>query len=678
MEVSATDDFRVYNLSKGDSIPDWVSSKRRRKLEKQYSTFHSGIRLVQDFGFPDLSTAIALTPDGQYILGSGVYKPSLKLFDVNELSQKYEHGLDADAIDILPISDDYRKMIVLEVDRYCEIFSNGYRYYRFRFPRYNRAMVFSEESSDLIVVGAGPHVYRFNLEAGQFLQPMESSVPSFNCCALSKHHQLLLTGSTDGRIEAFDHRDRNSVGLLDCALSTITDYDHVFARSTPQITSVAFKDALHFAAGTSTGHVLLYDLRSSKPLLVKDHNMGLPITHLDFQKDEEVVMSMDSRMLKFWDESTGKPIGAIEPGVPLTKFIRYPDSGLFFFAAEAPEMLQYFVPNIGPAPKWCYHLESIVDELDNVDAPQVYDDYKFVTKDILEEIGLEHLIGTNLLRAHMHGYFIDVRLFNRAKTLTQPQAIRDHRRNKLREDLDKQATTLHKAKDHNAVRVKVNKELATQLKQATDLKSGSKKNKDRASIAGKLLTDDRFSSLFENPDFSVDTGSEAYKQLSQRLGAEQLKKSGNKKEVVSSDENEDDEMEQGPQSGLFMPDDAHDSDADSEVEVSNDDDGSAEDDSESDSDESSEDGDDVDMEDEEDAAPGKAEINVHKPRGFKFLPVGSLREVNAIKTGEQGVDEGLTETFGARKKELKKKNDGFDVEDTGTFGGRSISFVPKE
>ena len=43
----------------------------------------------------------------------------------------------------------------------------------------------------------------------------------------------------------------------------------------------------------------------------------------------------------------------------------------------------------------------------------VYDDYKFVTKQDLANLGLSHLIGTNLLRAYMHGFFIDIRLYHK-------------------------------------------------------------------------------------------------------------------------------------------------------------------------------------------------------------------------------------------------------------------------
>lgn len=47
--------------------------------------------------------------------------------------------------------------------------------------------------------------------------------------------------------------------------------------------------------------VLLYDLRSSRPFLVKDHNFGLPIKDIEFHESQNLVMSCDSRILKLWD-----------------------------------------------------------------------------------------------------------------------------------------------------------------------------------------------------------------------------------------------------------------------------------------------------------------------------------------------------------------------------------------
>ena len=106
-------------------------------------------------------------------------------------------------------------------------------------------------------------------------------------------------------------------------------------------------------------------------------------------------------------------------------------------------MQQYFVPSLGPAPTWCSFLETLTEELEEADTTTgqdalditnpfiVYDDYKFVTSQQLESLGLSHLVGTSVLRAYMHGYFIDARLYNKAHTLTQPFAYEKYKERKV-------------------------------------------------------------------------------------------------------------------------------------------------------------------------------------------------------------------------------------------------------
>ena len=50
----------------------------------------------------------------------------------------------------------------------------------------------------------------------------------------------------------------------------------------------------------------------------------------------------------------------------------------------------------------------------------MYDDYKFVTRTELEELGLTQHIGSSLLRAYMHGYFMDIRLYNKVSGTLNP------------------------------------------------------------------------------------------------------------------------------------------------------------------------------------------------------------------------------------------------------------------
>jgi ribosome biogenesis protein ENP2 len=82
-------------------------------------------------------------------------------------------------------------------------------------------------------------------------------------------------------------------------------------------------------------------------------------------------------------------------------------------ANEGVQIQSYYVPALGNAPKWCSFLDNLTEELEENPNTAVYDDYKFVTKKDLTNLGLDHLIGTNVLKAYMHGFFIDLRLYEK-------------------------------------------------------------------------------------------------------------------------------------------------------------------------------------------------------------------------------------------------------------------------
>ncbi len=59
------------------------------------------------------------------------------------------------------------------------------------------------------------------------------------------------------------------------------------------------------------------------------------------------------------------------------------------------------------------------EELEEDDQSLIYDDYKFMTAEDLNQLGATNLIGTNYLRAYMHGFFIDLRLYNKVNSPAQ-------------------------------------------------------------------------------------------------------------------------------------------------------------------------------------------------------------------------------------------------------------------
>lgn len=95
----------------------WLSERKRRTLLKKNVDIRRRIELIQDFDMPGVSTSVKISPDGQYILATGIYKPRVKCFDVNNLSQKFERCFDSEVVTFEILSDDYSKLVFLQCDR---------------------------------------------------------------------------------------------------------------------------------------------------------------------------------------------------------------------------------------------------------------------------------------------------------------------------------------------------------------------------------------------------------------------------------------------------------------------------------------------------------------------------------------------------------------------------------
>lgn len=85
-------------------------------------------------------------------------------------------------------------------------------------------MKYHYSTCDLFLVGTSPDIYRLNLERGQFLTPYTSTnSSSINKIAINPIHQLIVCGTQEGRVEAWDPRSKTMVGSLDCAFSCINE-----------------------------------------------------------------------------------------------------------------------------------------------------------------------------------------------------------------------------------------------------------------------------------------------------------------------------------------------------------------------------------------------------------------------------------------------------------------------
>ena len=91
--------------------------------------------------------------------------------------------------------------------------------------------------------------------------------------------------------------DQRASTLAPCAALEVGD----------DVTALAFDgEGLRIACGTADAYVNLYDLRSSKPQLTKEHQNLLPIKDVTWHAaaGRRLVLSADARVVKAWDPTS--------------------------------------------------------------------------------------------------------------------------------------------------------------------------------------------------------------------------------------------------------------------------------------------------------------------------------------------------------------------------------------
>lgn len=581
----------------------------------------------------------------------------MRVYELSQLSMKFERHFDAEVVDFQVLSEDYSKCAFLCADRSVQLHARYGAHHRVRVPRAGRDLAFSPRTADLVVAASAPELYRLNLSEGRFLAPLATASPAVNAAALCPGHGLLACAGEGGGLELFDLRARRSAGWLPdaAALAGKGNSGNVGWRGgmgsggDADLTAVRSDErGLTLAVGTSKGHVALFDLRSPLPLLTKDLMYGSPVVDLkfhgdavsvrgggggggaeaafvsDFDEDGERgrggrngdddgdddddendgddvpfsaspaaassayssrVISADRHAVKIWSASDGRAHtslqlpadssstaggggggrdaagGGVAAAGAINDVLVWPGRGLLMVAGETPVVHSFFVPSLGPAPRWCSFLEALTEELEEATtatgsgaaagaggngppAATVYDDFRFVTSADLDSHGLRHLLGTPALRPYMHGFFVHNRLWQRAAAAAGSvgalggsggEDYEASRRRRVEEKLEAaRASRIAKV----AKLPKVNAALAARALAGGEEgdggggagesggsedegagKSGggggarAKAAASAAAAARRLLADDRFSAMFRDPAFAVDEASEEYKLL---------------------------------------------------------------------------------------------------------------------------------------------------------------------
>lgn len=516
LQVTNQNNVKIYSVTSGarSAIPDWLA-KRKSKALKNDQEWRSRIELIQDFQFPEASLKLKYTPDRKYIMATGVYKPQIRVFDLQELSMKFERHTDCENVAFEILTDDWQKSLHLQSDRSVEVHSQYGCHYKTRIPKFGRDIKYHFPTCDAYISAASPEIYRLNLEQGRFLSPLVTASPSLTSLSLSSAHGLLACGGDDAMVEFWNPNERKKLARLDVGNWLVQNKDSVGAiEEFPYITTIEFhNDGLTCGVGTASGHVLLYDLRKPIPVLVKEHPYTLPIKHVSFHASGNVV-SADAKVVRFWNKNNGKLFTSVEPPHDINDVAIPDDTGLVAIANEGVQIQTYYIPELGPAPQWCTFLDNLTEELEeNPNGMTMYDDYKFLTRKELARLGLDHLVGTNLLKAYMHGFFVDLRLYQKAKAIANPFEYAEHRKKLIAAKLEKQRQSrIHLRKSVPIVNAKF-AERVFQNDQSLDNgeTAAQQKSKKKKPTLDSIQSDKRFLGMFEDADYEIDETSHEWR-----------------------------------------------------------------------------------------------------------------------------------------------------------------------
>ncbi|RMZ83110.1 hypothetical protein DV738_g1208, partial [Chaetothyriales sp. CBS 135597] len=539
--------YTVAGTNVTKDLPDWQANKRKVKKDPDY---HHRVELLQDFEFEEASQCVRISEDGNWVMSTGTYKPQIHTHYLPNLALSWARHTDTLNKTFLILSSDYSKSVHLQEDRSIEFHTPGGRHHHMRIPRYGRDLAYERLSTDLLVpaVGHGQNgtgeVFRINLELGRFMSPFEIDIGdnpvsglqggvgsgAVNTASIAEgSHGLFAFGTSIGTVEFWDSRSRARVACLGLP----ADFD-----GRPEVTALDFhRSGIKTAVGTSNGLVHMYDMRSPTPTLTKDQGYGYPILHLEHlnfssttraSNTEPKVLSVDKRILKIWEEQDGTPWTSVEPSVDINSVAWCRDSGMFLTANEGRQQHAFFIPQLGPAPKWCSFLDNAVEEMaDDPNDPlafntrsggEVYENQKFLTMAQLRTLNLDHLVGkTNLVRPYMHGYFVKRQLYEEARLIVNPTSWEEERAKRIQEKINKERES--RIRGHKKLTAKVNRKMAERIMEREEKKERRRAQRILAQENG-VLADSRFARLFQDEDFEIDETSREFQSLNPSTKAE--------------------------------------------------------------------------------------------------------------------------------------------------------------
>ena len=80
-----------------------------------------------------------------------LYSVNYRCFDTKQLSMKFERGMDHEVVAFHILSDDWKKIVLLQSNRYIEFQTQDGIYYKTRIPTFGRDMCYYNRAAELFI-----------------------------------------------------------------------------------------------------------------------------------------------------------------------------------------------------------------------------------------------------------------------------------------------------------------------------------------------------------------------------------------------------------------------------------------------------------------------------------------------------------------------------------------------
>jgi ribosome biogenesis protein ENP2 len=295
------------------------------------------------------------------------------------------------------LEDSYEKLVFACTDRNLEFHTKFGRHYKTRVPKIPRDLSFNRHQAVLSVGCSGDEVFRLDLEQGKFLAPFQTSSPDTNALAYNPRLSVLLAGGEQG-VEIWDCRERKAIAVLGTGEATALECD---------------PGGLLFATGGPLGQVAVWDIRHSRAVNQMQHPYREAVHSVKFHTRGRKVVSASRLVINLYHRDSGAFFTSIEPKHMVNRIELAPESGLILAAQETERVGAFFIPALDKAPSWLPYLDNMTEEMELERSTAVYDQYKFLLPEEVEDLGCQALVGSPSLKVHLHGYLMPLRLYRK-------------------------------------------------------------------------------------------------------------------------------------------------------------------------------------------------------------------------------------------------------------------------